>query len=109
MAIRERDFITAGRALGMSHVRIIFRQILPNLISVIVVIATLQVASVIILESFLSFLGLGVQPPTPAWGNMLGECRVYMLNSFLISAFPPLPLFITTLALNLLPSITYPS
>jgi peptide/nickel transport system permease protein len=102
MAVRERDFITAGRALGMSHVRIIFRQILPNLISVIVVIATLQVASVIILESFLSFLGLGVQPPTPAWGNMLGEGRVYMLNSWWIAAFPGAAIFITTLAINLM-------
>jgi ABC-type dipeptide/oligopeptide/nickel transport system permease subunit len=102
LAIRERDFITAGRALGMSHLRIIFRQILPNLVSVIVVIATLQVARVIILESFLSFLGLGVQPPTPAWGNMLGEGRVYMLNSWWIAAFPGAAIFITTLAINLM-------
>jgi peptide/nickel transport system permease protein len=102
MAIRERDFITAGRALGMSHLRIVFRQILPNLVSVIVVIATLQVARVIILESFLSFLGLGVQPPTPAWGNMLGEGRVYMLNSWWIAAFPGAAIFITTLAINLM-------
>ena len=102
LAIRERDFITAGRALGMSHLRIIFRQILPNLVSVIVVIATLQVARVIILESFLSFLGLGVQPPTPAWGNMLGEGRVYMLNSWWIAAFPGAAIFVTTLAINLM-------
>ena len=83
LAIREREFITAGRAL-------------------IVVIATLQVARVIILESFLSFLGLGVQPPTPAWGNMLGEGRVYMLNSWWIAAFPGLAIFVTTLAINLM-------
>jgi peptide/nickel transport system permease protein len=102
LAIRERDFITAGRALGMSHPRIVFRQILPNLVSVIVVIATLEVARVIILESFLSFLGLGVQPPTPAWGNMLGEGRVYMLNSWWIAAFPGAAIFITTLAINLM-------
>ena len=102
MAIREREFVMAGRALGMSHVRIVFRQILPNLVSVIVVIATLQVARVIILESFLSFLGLGVQPPTPAWGNMLGEGRVYMLNSWWIATFPGLAIFITTLAINLM-------
>ncbi len=82
MAIREREFVLAGRALGMSHARIIFKQILPNLVSAIVVVATLQVAQVIILESFLSFLGLGIQPPTPAWSNMLGEGRVYMLNSW---------------------------
>ena len=102
MSIRERDFVVAGRALGMSHARIIFRQIFPNLVSVIVVIATLQVARVIILESFLSFLGLGVQPPTPAWGNMLGEGRVYMLNSWWIAAFPGLAIFVTTLAINLM-------
>ena len=102
MALRERDFMTAARALGMSHLRIIFRQILPNLVSVIVVIATLQVARVIILESFLSFLGLGVQPPTPAWGNMLGDGRVYMLNSWWIAAFPGAAIFITTLTINLM-------
>jgi ABC-type dipeptide/oligopeptide/nickel transport system permease subunit len=102
LAIREREFVLAGRALGMSHGRIVFGQILPNLVSVIVVIATLQVARVIVLESFLSFLGLGIQPPTPAWGNMLGEGRVYMLNSWWIATFPGLAIFITTLAINLM-------
>jgi len=101
-ALREREFVTAGRALGMSHARLIFRQILPNLVSAGVVIATLQVAQVIVLESFLSFLGLGVQPPTPAWGNMLGEGRVYMLNSWWIAAFPGAAIFVTTLVINLL-------
>jgi ABC-type dipeptide/oligopeptide/nickel transport system permease subunit len=102
MAIREREFVLAGRALGMSHARIVFRQIVPNLVSAIVVIATLQVAQVIILESFLSFLGLGIQPPTPAWGNMLGEGRVYMLNSWWIATFPGLAIFVTTLVINLM-------
>jgi peptide/nickel transport system permease protein len=102
MAIREREFVLAGRALGMSHARIVFRQIAPNLISAIVVIATLQVAQVIIFESFLSFLGLGIQPPTPAWGNMLGEGRVYMLNSWWIATFPGLAIFVTTLVINLM-------
>jgi peptide/nickel transport system permease protein len=101
-ALREREFVTAGRALGMSHARLIFRQILPNLVSAGVVIATLQVAQVIVLESFLSFLGLGVQPPIPAWGNMLGEGRVYMLNSWWIAAFPGAAIFVTTLVINLL-------
>ena len=68
-SIRERDFIAASRALGLGHFRIVFRQILPNLVSTIVVIATLQVARVIILESFLSFLGLGVQPPDSGVGQ----------------------------------------
>lgn len=102
MALREREFVVAGRALGMSHARIIFRQILPNLVSAITVVATLQIAQVIILESFLSFLGLGVQPPTPAWGNMLGEGRVYMLNSWWIAAFPGAAIFVTTLVINLM-------
>ena len=102
LALRERDFIAASRALGLGHLRIVFRQILPNLVSTIVVIGTLQVARVIILESFLSFLGLGVQPPTPAWGNMLGEGRVYMLNSWWIAAFPGLAIFVTTLTINLM-------
>jgi len=101
-ALREREFVLAARALGMSHARIIFGQILPNLVSPIVVVATLQIAQVVILESFLSFLGLGVQPPTPAWGNMLGEGRVYMLNSWWIAAFPGLAIFITTLVINLM-------
>ncbi|MGH7753996.1 MAG: ABC transporter permease [Gemmatimonadales bacterium] len=102
LALREREFVLAGRALGMSHARLVFRQIVPNLVSVIVVIATLQVAQVIVLESFLSFLGLGIQPPTPAWGNMLGEGRVYMLNSWWIATFPGLAIFITTLVINLM-------
>jgi len=102
LSLREREFVMAGRALGMSHLRLMFRQILPNLVSIIVVIATLQVARVIILESFLSFLGLGIQPPTPAWGNMLGEGRVYLLNSWWIAAFPGLAIFVTTLAINLM-------
>jgi ABC-type dipeptide/oligopeptide/nickel transport system permease subunit len=102
LAVREREFVLAGQALGMSHGRIMFRQILPNLVSPIVVIATLQVAQVIILESFLSFLGLGIQPPTPAWGNMLGEGRLYMLNSWWIATFPGLAIFVTTLVINLM-------
>jgi ABC-type dipeptide/oligopeptide/nickel transport system permease subunit len=102
LSVREREFVTAGRALGMGHLRLMFRQILPNLVSIIVVIATLQVARVIILESFLSFLGLGIQPPTPAWGNMLGEGRVYLLNSWWIAVFPGLAIFVTTLAINLM-------
>lgn len=102
LALRDREFVVASRALGMGHARIIFRQIFPNLLSAIVVIATLQVAQVIILESFLSFLGLGIKPPTPAWGNMLGEGRLYMLNSWWIATFPGLAIFVATLAINLM-------
>jgi peptide/nickel transport system permease protein len=86
----------------MGHLRLIVRQIVPNLSSTIVVIGTLQVPQLIILESFLSFLGFGIQPPTPAWGNMLGEGRVYMLNSWWIATFPGLAIFVTTLMINLM-------
>jgi len=101
-ALREREFVLAARALGGSHARIVFRQILPNLISPIVVIATLQIAQVIILESFLSFLGLGVQPPTPTWGGMLADGRVYLSTAWWLATFPGLAIFITVLGINLL-------
>ena len=80
--VRASEAIEEIRACSPDLIVVIaFGQILPNLVSAITVVATLQIAQVIILESFLSFLGLGIQPPTPAWGNMLGEGRVYMLNS----------------------------
>ena len=90
-------------ALRMSlNVAAVSTAIALVLASAITVVATLQIAQVIILESFLSFLGLGVQPPTPAWGNMLGEGRVYMLNSWWIAAFPGAAIFVTTLVINLM-------
>ena len=102
LAIREREFVVAGRALGMSHLRIIFRQILPNLVSAIVVIATLQVAQVIILESFLSFLGLG----HPAADAGVGEHarRGPRLHAELVvdRHLPGLAIFVTTLVINLM-------
>jgi len=102
LALREREFVLAARALGGSHARIVFRQILPNLISPIVVIATLQIAQVIILESFLSFLGLGVQPPTSDWGSMLSSSRQYMNVAPHVAALPGLAIFLAVLGFNLL-------
>ncbi len=78
------------------------RHALPNVLNTVVVIASLQVAQLIILESFLSFLGLGVQPPTPSWGSMLGESRTYMFDKWWLAAFPGAAIFATTLAINLL-------
>jgi len=78
------------------------RHILPNIASALLVQATVSIPGAIIAEAILSFLGLGVQPPTPAWGNMLGEGRVYMLNSWWIAAFPGLAIFVTTLVINLI-------
>jgi peptide/nickel transport system permease protein len=81
---------------------VIFRHILPNAMAPVLVAMTLGIPAAILTESGLSFLGLGVQPPTPAWGNMLGEGRVYMLNSWWIAAFPGLAIFVTTLVINLI-------
>lgn len=101
LELREREFVLAGRAMGMGDLRILFGQIFPNLINTLLVIMTLEVARMIILESFLGFLGLGIQPPTPSWGGMLGEGRIYMLQRWWLATFPGLAIFVTTLAINL--------
>jgi ABC-type dipeptide/oligopeptide/nickel transport system permease subunit len=102
LKFREREFVQAARALGLGSSRIIWGHVLPNLANTIIVMASLEVARMIILESFLSFLGLGIQPPTPSWGAMLGEGRVYMLTSWWLAAFPGAAIFLTTLGINLL-------
>ncbi|MCC6179017.1 MAG: ABC transporter permease [Chloroflexi bacterium] len=101
LSLREREFIQAGRILGAGDPRLIFRHIFPNVVNLLVVIASLQVAQMIILESFLSFLGLGVQPPIPSWGSMLGDGRLYMFDKWWMATLPGLAIFITTLAINL--------
>lgn len=101
LSLRERDFVHAARVLGAGDLRIIFRHLLPNVLNLLVVIASLQVAQMIILESFLSFLGLGVQPPIPSWGSTLGDGRLYMFDKWWMATFPGLAIFVTTLAINL--------
>ncbi len=101
LTLRDREFIQAARVIGAGNIRIMFHHALPNVVNSIIVIASLQVAQLIILESFLSFLGLGVQPPTPSWGSMLGESRTYMFDRWWLATFPGLAIFITTLAINL--------
>lgn len=102
LALRDREFMLAGRVIGASHLRLMLRHVLPNVINTVIVISSLQVAQLIILESFLSFLGLGVQPPTPSWGSMLGESRAYMFDKWWLATFPGLAIFVTTLAINML-------
>ena len=98
---RSLDYVTAARAIGYGPVRMMFNQILPNIMGPILVMATLGVAYAILLEASLSFLGLGVQPPTPSWGGMLATAREQLFTAPWISIFPGLAIFITVLGLNL--------
>ena len=100
LGLREREFVQAVRALGGGDWRIMLRHILPNILSPIIVLATLDLARLIILESTLSFLGLGIQPPKPSWGGMLGEGRDYLSDAWWIATFPGLAIMLTTLAIS---------
>ncbi len=102
LSLKEREFVLAEKALGASAPRIIFHHILPNALPPILVSATLGVGSAILVESALSFLGLGVQPPTPSWGNMLTEGKETLEIAWWLSVFPGLAILITVLAFNLL-------
>ncbi len=100
LAVREREFITAERAIGATARRILFRHILPNIAASLIVVGSLDLARTIILESTLSFLGLGVQPPTASWGGMLGEGREYLNTAWWISTFPGILLTLTTISVS---------
>ena len=102
LSIKERDFILAARGMGFSNGRIIFKHILPNCISTIFVIAPLKIAEVILLESALSFLGIGIQPPTPSWGNIINDGREVLLSAWWIATIPGLFITITVLCFHLL-------
>ena len=102
LSLRERDFTQAARALGVRDSRIIFRHILPNALAPVFVTATLKVASAILIEAGLSFLGFGVQPPAPSWGNILTEGRTYIFDAWWLTVFPGLAILITVLSFNLL-------
>jgi peptide/nickel transport system permease protein len=99
-SLKEREFVQAVRAVGSSDARVISRHLLPNVLSPLVVVASLDLARLIILESTLSFLGLGIQPPNPSWGGMLGEGRQYLDTAWWISTFPGLAIMLTTLAIS---------
>jgi peptide/nickel transport system permease protein len=99
--LKALEFVTAARAMGFSSLRIIIRHVLPNTLNTIIVTSSLEVARMILMESILSFLGLGVQPPTPSWGGMLGEGRTYMLTHWWLATFPGIAIFVTTLGINL--------
>ena len=100
LVLRSREFVDAIQALGGSVARVIVRHILPNVLSSLVVVATLELARAIVLEATLSFLGLGIQPPTPSWGVMVQEGREYLDSAWWISTFPGLVLMLTSLAVS---------
>jgi peptide/nickel transport system permease protein len=100
LVLRSREFVDAIQALGGSAPRVIARHILPNVLSSLTVIATLELARSIVLEATLSFLGLGVQPPTPSWGGMVHEGREYLDSAWWISTFPGLVLMLTSLVVS---------
>ena len=102
LSIREREFVQAAIALGSRDGRIIVRHVLPNAFTPWLVVATLDMARVIVIESALSFLGLGVQPPTPTWGGMLADGRVYLSTAWWLATFPGLAILVTVLGINLL-------
>lgn len=101
LSLKERDFVQAAFAIGAPSRRIIFLHMLPNALAPVLVSATLGVAGAILTEAGLSFLGFGVQPPRPTWGNILSEGRLYIFDAWWLTAFPGLAILLTVLAFNL--------
>jgi len=102
LSLREREFITAAKALGGSNFRIIFLHLFPNVGASCIVIATLEIARMILMEAALSFLGLGIQPPTPSWGGLLADGRDYLFTSWWFATFPGMAIMLTILGVNMM-------
>lgn len=100
LKIRHLDFVQAAIATGASAPHIVWRHILPNVISVNIILWTFSVGTIILIEGSLSFLGLGISPPTPSWGNMLSDGRIYLQDAWWLSVFPGLALMLTVLCIN---------
>ena len=99
---KERDYITAARSVGVSNINIMFRHIFPNILAPVIVLSTLMIATAILIEASLSFIGLGTLPPDPTWGNMLAEARPFIRTNALLCIFPGVAIMITVLGFNLL-------
>jgi peptide/nickel transport system permease protein len=102
LSVREREYVQAARAFGVRDLAMVRHHILPNVIGPVIILVTLNVANNILLESSLTFLGLGVDPLIPSWGGMLADGRTYMQNAWWVSVFPGLAIMLTVLGLNLL-------
>jgi len=101
LSVKQRDYVQAAAALGTGQARILFRHVLPNVAPSIIVVASLQFSQFIVAEAAISFLGFGVQPPTPAWGSMLSESRDFLYVAWWLAAFPGGALALTALGVNL--------
>ncbi len=101
LSIRERDYVALARVIGTPTPRIVLKHIMPNVFNTIVVLSTLEVGHIILVESSLSFLGVGIPPPRPAWGLMVAEGRQYITSAYWITLFPGLAILVTVLSLNL--------
>ena len=101
LSVKQRDFILATRSIGAGDGRLMVRHLLPNVLPVLIVAASLGVGQIILIEAALDFLGLGIQPPTPSWGNMLTNAQSYFFRSGFLVAFPGITIFITVLASNI--------
>ena len=102
LAVRNQEYIQAAKAIGVSDWRIMLRHVLPNIVGIVVVEATLVVALAILIETALSYLGLGIQPPTPSWGNMLEDSRSTMTQQWWLTWFPGMMIVVTALCVNFL-------
>lgn len=101
LSVKQRDYVQAAAALGTGRSRILFRHVLPNVAPSIIIVASLQFSQFIVAEAAISFLGFGVQPPTPAWGSMLSESRDFLYVAWWLAAFPGAALALTALGVNL--------
>ena len=101
LSVKQREYVQAAQALGIGHGRLLFRHVLPNVVPSIVILASLQFSQFIVAEAAISFLGFGVQPPTPAWGSMLSESRDFLYVAWWLAAFPGGALALTALGVNL--------
>jgi ABC-type dipeptide/oligopeptide/nickel transport system permease subunit len=99
--LRDKEYVDAAIAVGASRLHVMLREILPNILSPVIVVATIRMATIIMVEASLSFLGIGVQPPTPAWGSMIADGRTFMMEAWWVSSFPGLAIFLIVLAVNL--------
>ena len=102
LSVKERDFILAAKGLGFTHARILIKHIIPNCLNPVLVAATLKVGEVILLESALSFLGIGVRPPIPSWGNIINDGREVLLSAWWVATFPGIFIVLAVMSFNLI-------